>query len=75
MTKIKLKLHDTIPIFRICICDKYCFLSFYTSKYIGKNSPVFLFDSNTIIYHVFEYYFDFIWETLPECTTTPYFND
>lgn len=68
MPKIVLKLHDTIPIFRICICDKYCFLSFYTSKYMGKSSPVFLFDNKTIEYDVFEYYFDYTWKNSHECT-------
>lgn len=64
--KIIFKLHNTPAIYRICIFDNYCLVGFYTKKYKGSNSPVYLFDKKDLFYEVFERYFNTIWNASAE---------
>lgn len=55
---LKLYLHNTPAIYRLVIFEKFCLASFYTKKLTGYSSPVLMVRKNSLLYNVFERYFE-----------------
>lgn len=59
--KVELKYHNEKSIFRFIITTEYIYLSGFLSKRFGKDLPVIKAKKDTLLYDIFERYFDFIW--------------
>jgi hypothetical protein len=63
---LELRLYNSPVLARVLICDKACFIGFYTDKLIGATSPVLMVNSPGLLYAYFDRYFDTLWANSKE---------